>query len=112
MQYDGTTPDDVFIHNHWNIEIVYTPSSSSEDRYHIVRTTVQPYSIRHQFTDDALGVSIFNPIASCVDGATDHTDYTMVADRSPQKAAGKVLFTYDVTWRPYQGDNDNDDKVA
>ena len=104
MQYDDTTDKDVYVHNHWNIEVVYQRKDGDDDRYQIIRTTVQPYSVRHQFHDDALGVNIFNPIASCVEDPDRHTDYTMVADRTPQKAAGKVLFTYDVMWTEYDGD--------
>eukprot|EP00977_Amphora_coffeiformis_P027835 scaffold34647_cov182-Amphora_coffeaeformis.AAC.5 len=105
MQFDGTEEDDVYVYNHWNIEMVYEQIDA--DHIQVIRTTVQPYSIRHQFRDDALGVNIFNPIGSCVENADnpDHTDYTMVADRPPQKAAGKVLFTYDVIWREYEGDS-------
>jgi transmembrane 9 superfamily protein 2/4 len=109
MQFDGTDEeDDVFVNNHWNIEIVYEQSSSDPERFQIIRTTLQPYSVRHQFLDAAAGVDIFNPIASCVENADDpsHTDYTMVADRLPQKASGKVLFTYDVIWRQYSGESE------
>lgn len=105
MQFDGTDISDVYVYNHWNIEVVY--KQVDEEHIQVIRTTVQPYSVRHQFSDDAVGADIFNPIASCVQNADvpEHTDYTMVTDRPPQKAAGKVLFTYDVMWREYDGDS-------
>jgi transmembrane 9 superfamily protein 2/4 len=112
VQFEGTSHQEAFVNNHWNIEIVYQQVDSGDTdedtRYRIIRTTVQPFSVKHQFHDDALGVNIYNPIASCQsdDTSREHTTYAMVADMPPQPASGKVLFTYDVIWKEY---NDGDD---
>ena len=106
IQFEGTSHHDAYVHNHWNIELVYQATGSDEDpRYQIIRTTIEPYSVRHQFHDDALGVNIYNAIASCESDAREHTSYSMVVEKPPQPASGKVLFTYDVIWREYEGDS-------
>jgi transmembrane 9 superfamily protein 2/4 len=110
-----------YVHNHVNIEIMYHPVETETDKYRVVRFTVEPFSVKHDFvpiddteeditaTDDVVPrmvewASIKNPIASCnptisADEKT-HTNYDMVTDigREPQLASGKVLFTYDVHW--------------
>lgn len=115
-----------YIHNHVNIEIMFHPVESlagdEAKKYRVVRFTVEPFSIKHDFealdgttdfTQDAEDdgtpqlqdwATIKKPIASC--DATipmsdrSHTSYEMVTEigREPQEASGRVLFTYDVTW--------------
>jgi len=95
-----------YVHNHVNIEIMYHPVETETEKYRIVRFTVEPFSIKHDFVelddDDEDGVAkINNPIPSCSPkGAKKHTDYNMVTKggRKPQAASGQVLFTYDVIW--------------
>lgn len=102
-----------YIHNHVNIELMYHAVETEVDKYRIVRFTVEPFSIKHDFEpsdddDDNSEEGTFtvakinNPIASCNPKSKKkvHTDYNMVtADgREPQLASGKVLFTYDVSW--------------
>jgi len=106
-----------FVNNHVNIEIMYHPVEMLQDKNRIVRFTVEPFSIKHEFEsteaddDDESGdyekqghkVAILdNPIASCRDDIKKkvHTNYDMIAtsEHEPQPAYGKVLFTYDVTW--------------
>jgi transmembrane 9 superfamily protein 2/4 len=104
-----------YVHNHVNIEIQYH-RVKNEDKYQIVRFTVEPFSILHDFQpiwdwDDAdiknypgQVSKLRNPIRSCDRNATSasHTNYDdMMAapDFKPQPASGKVLFTYDVLWR-------------
>ena len=110
-----------YVHNHVNIEIMYHPVEDQVDKYRVVRFTVEPFSIKHDFvptsetdedftaTDDDIPkpvqwAKINNPIASCNPNVPQsqraHTTYEMVTDvnREPQPASGKVLFTYDVTW--------------
>ena len=120
----GFVADDshlAFIHNHVNIEIMYHPVEGVEGKYRVVRFTVEPFSIKHDFDpidesnvditqgDDAVAevakwATIKNPIASCnptIPAAQrTHTTYEMVTGigRVPQVASGKVLFTYDVHW--------------
>ena len=105
-----------YIHNHVNIELEYHTVEGTEagtNQYRIVRFTVEPFSIAHDFTpvyadDDASSTSnkkadIKNPIASCDYSKKDrqHTNYYMVTKGGPgpQPASGKVLFTYDVVWK-------------
>jgi len=96
-----------YVHNHVNIEIMYHAVETESQKYRIVRFTVEPFSISHDFEelddDDDAGVAkINNPIASCNPKASTkkHTDYNMVTKggRKAQAASGQVLFTYDVTW--------------
>jgi len=106
---------DAYIHNHVNIEIMYHQVETEVDKYRVVRFTVEPFSIKHEFeeldsdaadsdfSDDNIvpkKAKITNPIESCLPKATKHTDYDMVTTHGhiPQLASGKVLFTYDVIW--------------
>jgi transmembrane 9 superfamily protein 2/4 len=117
----GFVADDTkkaYINNHVNIEIMYHPVETG-DGYRVVRFTVEPFSIKHDFeplpsakeeTEDDFDdesfvpkvATIKNPIPSCdpANTAKDHTSYDMVNDydHSYQEASGKVLFTYDVIW--------------
>lgn len=105
-----------YIHNHVNIEIMYHAVEDQVDKYRVVRFTVEPFSIAHDFepvkedgtniNDDSSVLSIKakinNPIPSCNSNISprEHTTYDMVTARgqTPQLASGQVLFTYDVTW--------------
>jgi transmembrane 9 superfamily protein 2/4 len=100
-----------YIYNHVNIEIMYHPVETEEGKYRIVRFTVEPFSIKHEYdisteedpTDEAFlpkSEKITNPIESCKPGSQVHTTYDMIANAGvrPQEASGKVLFTYDVIW--------------
>ncbi len=105
-----------YVYNHVNIELEYhevESITSGEKEYRIVRFTVEPFSIKHEFTpamDDDDGSSngfkvanIEKPIKSCDPNSSDkaHTDFQMVthSGHSSQPASGKVLFTYDVIWK-------------
>ena len=121
-RYQNTTKTQVFLYNHWNIEIWYYPisnvvpassasttsslsfvsssSSSSftaKNTYQVVRAIVEPFSIWHEFgVDDnndngtssvgrgPEGVTLINPIASCVAGSTNHTSFAMLVDELAQ----------------------------
>ncbi len=110
-----------YIHNHINIEIMYHPvdklTNEEEQKYRVVRFTVEPFSIKHNYkalppditedhdTSELEDVAkITSPIQSCDDSIPvadrEHTSYEMVIapGRKPQPASGDVLFTYDVTW--------------
>lgn len=100
-----------YIHNHVNIEVMIHPLYSwDKEDYRIVRFTVEPFSIGHQFdffsTEEVADsvhalpaiANITNPIDSCRSGAQKHTSFDMVKTHIPQLASGKVLFTYDVIW--------------
>jgi transmembrane 9 superfamily member 2/4 len=101
-----------YIHNHVNIEIQYHANDMEKDKFRIVRFTVEPFSIKHDFTPlttpeqpdgeefylPRLG-KIKNPISSCDPAISHkHTNYEMIVDGKPQEASGDVLFTYDVVW--------------
>jgi transmembrane 9 superfamily member 2/4 len=106
-----------YIHNHVNIEIMYHAVETEADRYRVVRFTVHPFSIHHEYElvdGDILDAfklpkvaKIINPIASCDPKMSirEHTNYDMVVakNQKPQEASGRVLFTYDVIWieNPY-----------
>ena len=111
-----------YVHNHVNLEIMYHPVETETDKYRVVRFTVEPFSIKHEFEpseddDDSVEgdedgdgseavekpfkvADIINPIPSCNGRNSVHTNYDMVyaRGREPQLASGKVLFTYDVIW--------------
>lgn len=101
-----------YIHNHVNIEIMYHQVEHEPGNFRVVRFTVEPLSIKHEFemsseADQLKSESVLekkfkitNPIASCQDGSTEHTNFEMATSpgREPQPASGRVLFTYDVTW--------------
>lgn len=114
-----------YIHNHVNIEIMFHPvenlAGDEQKKYRVVRFTVEPFSIKHDFEaldgttdftkdneDDAMALqdwaTIKKPIPSCDTSIPlanrEHTTYDMVTEigREPQEASGRVLFTYDVTW--------------
>ena len=116
--YVDDTDKKSYINNHVNIEIMYHPVETETGKYRIVRFTVEPFSIKHQFEvvenddDDTKkedgGVSksgkvatFTNPVASCIGDKNVHTNYDMIKDagREAQLASGQVLFTYDVTWK-------------
>jgi len=106
-----------YINNHLNIEIMYHPVETEAGKSRVVRFTVEPFSIKHDFEatdddddDDEEGSSdeqsykvatIDNPIDSCrLDATKAHTTYDMTnaAGHEFQPAHGSVLFTYDVIW--------------
>lgn len=112
-----------YVHNHVNIEVQYHAVETDPSKGRIVRFTVEPFSIKHEFEasaddDDDVAVDqdtskssggkpfkvadILNPIDSCnpKSAVKEHTKYEMVyaRGREPQEAAGRVLFTYDVIW--------------
>lgn len=118
----GFIGDDGFayIYNHVNIEIMYHPVETEPGKSRIVRFTVEPFSIMHDYvanddddddddTDDEEQEDedrkkhvIDNPIASCDsrNKVMEHTSFKMINEngRKKQLASGKALFTYDVTW--------------
>ena len=110
-----------YSHNHVNLEIMYHAVEDQTDKFRVVRFTVEPFSIKHDFdpilegdeditaTDDEFPqmqawAKIKDPIPSCnptiAMSNRQHTTYDMVTDigRSAQPATGRVLFTYDVIW--------------
>jgi len=108
-----------YVNNHVNLEIEVHKVETEADKYRIVRFYIEPFSIAHEFEpaddvdDDKDNVEgeegpfrvavITNPIRSCDPqySKKNHTSYDMVyhTGHSPQVASGKVLFTYDVTWK-------------
>jgi len=111
-----------YVHNHVNIEIMYHPvekiGSDGIQKYRVVRFTVEPFSVKHDYKDlpddfssqDENAVQlqesakIKNPIASCDPtiplSQRSHTTYDMITEkgREAQPASGDALFTYDVHW--------------
>jgi len=94
-----------YVYNHVNIEIMYHPVETAIGKYRVVRFTVEPFSIKHDFTKDdetedgKQAYSVLDPIESCHnDDTRKHTNYDGIKTRLPQLAYGEVLFTYDVIW--------------
>ena len=110
MGFINTYDKKAYVHNHVNIEIMYHPVENQVDKFRVVRLTVEPFSIKHDFLpiiiddeatiteeDIARGNSndtipsltpvaaIKNPIASCNPAIPasqkSHTNYYMVTDR-------------------------------
>ena len=112
----ATDTKKAYVHNHVNIEVQYHAVETDPEKARIVRFTIEPFSIKHDFEasadddDDAAEgtakpfkvADIQNPIESCnpKNVNKEHTRYEMVyaRGREPQPASGRVLFTYDVIW--------------
>jgi len=108
-----------YVNNHVNIEIMYHAVDTEVDKYRVVRFTVEPFSVKHDFEeveeddDDNTPkkegevkriryAEINNPIYACDEkkGFKNHTSYPMIKSKhEPQPASGKALFTYDVIWK-------------
>ena len=103
VPYDDSAP---FLYNHVNIEIMYHPVEMETDQYRIVRFSVEPFSIKHDFelaeddggktSDGSMVVELVDPIPSC--DPKRKTKVHTNSNGNPQLASGKVLFTYDVIW--------------
>lgn len=87
-RFQNTLASDVFLYNHWNINIAYR--TTPNEKYEIVRFWVEPFSVQHDSNN--------NNVASCASDSTSHTDYTQLANVPVQSATGFVKFTYDVRW--------------
>lgn len=110
MGFVGADTGIAYINNHVNIEIHYRHSEESPDKFEIVRFTVEPFSIKHDYEHsekmDSPGEAIIEPkgpTLSCTPGDYDmihHTDYEQVTANGVerQEASGTMLFTYDVIW--------------
>lgn len=114
-------PEQVYVNNHVNIELEYhevegntiSSTNSTGKEYRIVRFTVEPFSIKHDYertiSDDDDGEESIVKIAninkstkSCKAKSSEklHTTFGMVtSDVKPQPVEGKILFTYDVIWK-------------
>jgi transmembrane 9 superfamily protein 2/4 len=103
-RYAEATDDDLFVYNHWNIEIHTWKLPNKENSYRVIEVIVEPLSILHPF-DGELNKRMETPIASCR-GEGTHTNYDMLRDIPPQPARGKVHFTYDVKWISLQDGSD------
>eukprot|EP00977_Amphora_coffeiformis_P001723 scaffold336_cov196-Amphora_coffeaeformis.AAC.28 len=126
-----------YIHNHVNIEVYYSRDETDKDGYNIVQFIVEPFSIPHkfkQYTNEQgeSKIRMTDSIASCQNNNNnpeqqqddadqqEHTSYDMIVSKYStsysssgqwffQKAAGNVLFTYDVIWREIKSDYYNKD---
>ena len=114
-------PEEIYVNNHVNIELEYhevegntlSSTNSTGKEYRIVRFTVEPFSIKHEYertiSDDDDGeestvkiANIKKSTKSCQAKSSEklHTSFEMVkSDVKPQPVEGKILFTYDVIWK-------------
>ena len=92
--FTAVTESNVFIYNHWNIQIWYRQSPSDSDFFSIVRVMIEPFSVQQEFATGQL--------ESCnTDAAIPaHTTYDMVYELPPQIFTENqpFRFTYDVIW--------------
>lgn len=93
-RYTGTSSADMFVYNHWNIEITYTETSPG--RYSILQTMIEPFSLE---AADSNSQDRLPAMDSCQSGSRQHSSYEMMVDIKPQIPEGFFRFTYDVTWR-------------
>jgi transmembrane 9 superfamily protein 2/4 len=115
-RFSEANADQVYLHNHFNFEILYSkkpPSKTNENEnsYRILRTTVQPLSVHHEFYDARTWpIAIHNPIQSCNASAPtfSHTSYSELRETPPQQATGHALVTYDVKWVEWESDKGKD----
>ena len=117
LGYVDEGSDNVYVYNHLNFVIGYTPLPNG--KYNILRLSVEPFSILQDFTEgydrddtfmdddpwyeqDQPDATIIQPIRSCDRNSSvvSHTSWNMLRmdRRQPQPANGRVLFTYDVIW--------------
>ncbi|GKZ00222.1 hypothetical protein MPSEU_000975100 [Mayamaea pseudoterrestris] len=96
-----------FIYNHYRIEILHN------DQY-ILRTTVQPFSIKHNVTDVSKfpAVAMNEPMPKSCRDRSQHLPiyYGQLKQISPQPILDEpkpILFTYDVMWVPYESNGGN-----
>ena len=112
---------DVYINNHVNIVLEYHEvegsNGSLDKEYRIVRFTVEPFSIKHDFTpnvntDDDNNkkegftnsiATINNPVKSCDPTNNNmHTSFFNLYANNSRQMLNKgeaILFTYDVIWK-------------
>lgn len=88
--------DTYYLYNHVNIILDY--HTVDTDAHRIVGFYVEPLSVKHEFSGgDWNGVG--NPPKPVICKSSKHLDYDSVKDHQKVQA-GKVIFTYDVEWRP------------
>ncbi|KAI2494203.1 Nonaspanin (TM9SF) [Fragilaria crotonensis] len=110
-----------YINNHVNIEIMYHRVGRDSNKYRIVRFTVEPFSIKHDFevpedddgknSDGSKVVKVNDPIPSCdpTRRAKVHTSYKMIQftsyiKRQP-KRTGYSSFLSFYGLQPYRADD-------
>jgi len=87
-----------YLYNHVNIIVKYHELGPDENR--VVGFYVEPFSVKHQFMNGQIWSGSFDavpPLATC--DKTRPMDLDSVYEEQ-KVAAGTVLFTYDVIWRP------------
>ncbi|KAI2492743.1 Nonaspanin (TM9SF) [Fragilaria crotonensis] len=114
-----------YIYNHVNIEIMYHPVETDSDKYRIVRFTVEPLSIKHEFevagdddnknSDGSNVVKFVDPVQSCDPHRKSkfHTDYNTIHRISdleqpkPQRSGYFSFLSYFGLFKPQLYTDDN-----
>ena len=104
LQQQEEEQNQAFLFNHYRIEILH-------DDEHILRTTIQPFSIRHNVTDFTKwpALPMGEPMPQACRDRSQHLPvyYGQLEQIPPQplESQDPILFTYDVVWTAYTGDS-------
>ena len=99
---NNTQQQPSFLYNHYRIELLH-------DNEHILRTTIQPFSIRHNVTDYTKwpALPMGEPMPQACRDRSQHLPvyYGQLQEIPPQplESQDPILFTYDVVWTAYTG---------
>lgn len=95
---------DAYIFNHVNIYIDYHQYDVSKEEYRVVGFAVEPMSVKHEFLGgyewNAVDPEGWTKDLQGCSAATGHMDRNNIRQSQIIKEGEKILFTYDVQWRP------------
>jgi len=96
-------PKTAYVYNHVNIVVDYHQFDPAISTYRVVGFAVEPMSIAHKFADDFTWdgkdkAGLTKPLTTCMTDA--HMKYDNIALFQVVKPGEKILYTYDVIWKP------------
>lgn len=94
---------ETYIYNHVNIVIDYHQRDPDVEGYRVVGFAVEPMSIKHEFQggydwDGQETEGWTKQLSTC--SSNTHMERSMIRENQVVKRGEKILYTYDVTWRP------------